>query len=99
MSEGFGPTTSGAIRCTCGVDRGDGSKLPRVGWASDFCGGAILLVRCAACHTTPTVARVIDASFCEDCGRMLCDEVKVCAESRGVLCIPCARGAGLVTAQ
>jgi hypothetical protein len=86
------------VGCGCGRQYADVSRLRKVGWQPDLEGGALLLVECT-CGSTFAAARLSDASFCDECGRMMHDEVKVCAENYGVLCIPCARRVRLVQSR
>jgi len=81
------------VRCGCGREYTDVSRLRKVGWQSDLKGGGLLLVECT-CGSKFVAAELLDASFCDECGRMMHDEIKVCAES-GVLCVPCARRSGI----
>jgi hypothetical protein len=81
------------VRCGCGREYTDVSRLRKVGWRSDLEGGGLLWVECT-CGSKLVAATLADASFCNECGRMMHDEVKVCAEW-GVLCGPCARRSGI----
>lgn len=84
-----GGTMGSTVRCGCGRQHGDGSRLQKVGWRPAGEGRAKLVAACP-CGGAVTLAVVDDASFCRGCGRLLHLEVKLATPS-GVLCVPCGR--------
>lgn len=77
------------IRCDCGREHGDGSRLAKVGWRPAG-GGRALLVAACPCGRVVTLQTIDGASFCVACGRLVHQEVKIAARD-GVYCVPCAR--------
>lgn len=87
----------GGVRCGCGQDHGDGAALVKIGWHADGEGGALLLANCP-CMSTITIETRADASICAECRRLVPGadgDLKVVTEDQGVLCMGCARRAGI----
>jgi len=85
------------IQCTCGHAQ-DPATMPKVGWASDGVGGALLLANCTRCRSTVTIEERADASICAECHRLVTGadgDLKVVTEDQGVLCMACARREGI----
>ncbi|HLK36054.1 MAG TPA: hypothetical protein VKU41_04830 [Polyangiaceae bacterium] len=90
--------SAGTVKvCSCGrpFDHAQWMKLPFAGVLDGD--GEKLDLRNCSCHSTIALELPESVSVCTGCGRWLgAGEPKVCGETSGVLCDPCAETTGVV---